>query len=603
MEGGANGASLSIGPGTSLQPIQAGSSAVTDNTTCGTVINCGTIAAASGVEAEVAGGDGVLLCGFGCVANAGLILGGSSGFSNQNAQQGGTGVDLSGVGIVSNTGTIVGGGGGGSTNRAANGGFALRLQNGGCVTNIGEIIGGNAGVDAISGGEGGVGLMLGGKSVVTNIGVIQAGAGADITGLGESTGSGPAVQFEATGILINSGTIGQQDISSIGVVASGEIEIDNSGDIFGLSIQDGGTLRNSGLICGEDGCSTFQGLPNPGGAGIFVASAASISNAGTITGGNGCSGGSFGGAQGGIGLSLEGAKDYLVNSGEISGGEGSTLGNGLGGAGLSLGSYDIAVNQGSIVGGAGNCGDGIELSHGLLINSGTISGGGGASVSSCSGDGAYIDGGILIAQSGIIEGGTYGEHSSGRGFAVKFGDTAAGTLVINPDARFYGAIQASEISPDTLILAGTAPGEKSGFGEPDGINNFNAILLTNGSHWSLTGTISTPSIRFEGSSWLALTTATNECNVYFSTVGEDELVLSTPSSFDGLIDDFAMNDVIFLNGVLGKSLEFQHNDLFILGSSGETLATLAFQGNYEASDFAIKMSTTQTEITCNGSCL
>ncbi len=600
LDSGEYGGILTICSSAFVHPTAAGVSAITGLVSNETVINFGTVAAASGLSTYSPGGDGVSLYCEASVDNDGFIEGGTSGFSNQGLEQGGAGIDFHSFGNVSNAGTITGGAGGGGTNLAANGGFALDLQGGGRVVNSGSIVGGRAGIDALGGGEGGIALMLTKNAEVVNTGLIQAGAGAPITHLGERTNSGPAIQFQSTGELVNAGTIGEQTVGSVGVLSAGYIDLDNFGKIFGLEMLGGGHLTNAGTVDGEDGSTSFQGLPNPGSIAIAVKSPAKIVNVGSISGGNGYSGGSLGGATGGAGILLAGPQEFLINNGSISGGTGSGVDGGAGGIGVLLGGSDVVINQGQITGGEGANGDGVELNLGLFTNMGTISGGGGVSAASPLSAGAFVNGGILIAQAGIIEGGSYSGQAGSHGFAVDFGNTASGTLVVNPNAAFIGGIQASNVIQDTLVLSGTSNGTMNGFGEQYGVNNFSKILETNGAHWNLTGTISASSMTFEGGSWLGLTGTTSQTNVYFANAGGDQLDLNIPESFHGVLHGFNATDSIFLNGLDGQGFHFSQGKLIIFGSGGDTLTSLSFQGNYLSSDFALKNLGGQTEISWSG---
>jgi len=597
LETGAYGAALTINYGALLQPAKPGPSVVTGPGQNESIFNFGTISADSGVATSSPGGNGVSMYGEGTVDNAGLIEGGSSGLNNQSPAEGGSGVDLQSFGLVANAGTIIGGGGGGGTDIAANGGFGLYLQGGGRVVNTGSLAGGQAGTDALGGGEGGTGLMLSKSTEVMNTGLIQAGAGAPVTRVGEQTNSEPAVEFQSAGELLNAGTIGQQGIDSIGVLSVGSIALDNFGTIFGLDVLGGGTLVNAGVIFGENGLTSIQGLSSSGSVGIALNSAASLVNSGSISGGNGYSGGNFGGAAGGAGVLLGASGGYLLNKGSICGGAGSAINNGAGGAGVVLQNFNTVINQGQITGGDGAYGEGVELNLGLLINMGTISGGGSAAAPGALSAGVDVSSGILIAQAGTIEGGASNGSASSQGFAVEFGNTAPGTLVVNPNATFIGGIEASSVAQDSLILSGSSNGTLGGFGAASGINNFSKIFETAGAHWNLQGTISAASIAFEGSSWLELACVTGQSTVDFASTGSDQLDVGIPEDFKAVLNGFSISDSILLNGVIGESLLYKQNKLYIFGSNGEIEANLSIRGNYVISDFVLKTSADSTEVT------
>jgi hypothetical protein len=109
----------------------------------------GALSGASGVAGN--GGAGVELYLPSSFTNHGTIIGGTGGYSGQNADYygyggvGGAGVFVYAGGHVTNTGTIIGGTGGANVGTGTIGGAGVYLKNGGVFTNSGKVIGGTGG--------------------------------------------------------------------------------------------------------------------------------------------------------------------------------------------------------------------------------------------------------------------------------------------------------------------------------------------------------------------------------------------------------------------------------------------------------------------------
>ncbi|WP_283815044.1 MULTISPECIES: autotransporter domain-containing protein [unclassified Bradyrhizobium] len=246
--------------------------------------------------------------------------------------------------------------------------------------------GGAGGIPGVSGGVGGDGGAPNRPCQCTGGG---GGGGAE----GAAGGAGGPGGNNASPDGGAGGAAGQDGVAgTIGpVTASG-----GGGGGGGLSGTSGATLNNNGILTGGNGGKGGDGgvnASNPsaqiagggggGGAGgsAFTITGAGIhSNSGSITGGNGGAGGAGdvggGGGDGGTGIVVSAPGATIRNSGSISGGAGAG-----GGAQVS----DIDANQGEPStggtrgkpGAAGTGGSGIVGSGLTIINSGTITGGGG----------------------------------------------------------------------------------------------------------------------------------------------------------------------------------------------------------------------------------
>ncbi|MGY3446959.1 autotransporter domain-containing protein [Bradyrhizobium sp. USDA 4473] len=246
--------------------------------------------------------------------------------------------------------------------------------------------GGAGGIPGVSGGVGGDGGAPNRSCQCTGGG---GGGGAE----GAAGGAGGPGGNNASPAGGAGGAAGQDGVAgTIGAVtASG-----GGGGGGGLSGMSGATLNNNGILTGGNGGKGGDGgvnASNPsaqiagggggGGAGgsAFTITGAGIhSNSGSIKGGNGGAGGAGdvggGGGDGGTGIVVSAPGATIRNSGSISGGAG-----GGGGAQVS----DVDANQGEPStggtrgkpGAAGTGGSGIVGGGLTIINSGTITGGGG----------------------------------------------------------------------------------------------------------------------------------------------------------------------------------------------------------------------------------
>ena len=199
IEGGGN---LRTSPDTF--PFGDGANGV--DITAGKIVNAGLILGGSGGYSYVygpgAGGNGVSLDAS-SLSNSGTIVGGDPGGGFVYV---GSGVDLtSSTSSLHNTGMIKGGGGGGNfeSGYGYTGGIGVNMALGGTLLNAGTILGGPGGNgygDGAESGYGGTGLALGAGSAV-NHGDIVGGKGGRYGG-----GGGAGVVLDG-GTLTNFGTI------------------------------------------------------------------------------------------------------------------------------------------------------------------------------------------------------------------------------------------------------------------------------------------------------------------------------------------------------------------------------------------------------------
>ena len=203
-----------------------------------------------------------------------------------------------------------------------------------------------------------------------------------------------------------------------------------------------------------------------------------VLNQGTITAAMGSTGASgtppFGtagiGGRGGIGVDL--VAGSLTNDGTITGGVGGTGGTGpLGG-----------------VGGAG--GSGVYVVSGSLTNRGTITGGtggaGGADLtfpalhglSGLDGSGVVFRSGGTLIDAGVIGGGAGGAD------AVNFGPGAS-RLILDPGARFSGAVVANTLFANVLELASGASGGALIGAIGTEYQGFGGVIVDAGATWTM----------------------------------------------------------------------------------------------------------------------
>ena len=455
-------------------------------------------------------GDGVFMAAGASLVLAGVVIGGVAEVNS------GAGVYLSDGGSLDNTGTVIGG---------ANGGTGIDLAHGGTLTNAGTIIGGSSATSPGVGFGFGVVLSAGGLLINTAFitggqGLVASGAGLDMANGGTATNSAGATITGGAG-------------SSIGGSSGAGADVD------------GGTLTNAGTVLGGIDSSGGAGYD---GIGVSLTDAAVVTNTGSIGGGSG--GYNYGGGRGGVGASIGGSTlaSTLVNSGIITGGNGSDGAPGAtaelgsfalaGGAGVYIGSHttikhngtvvpwatDTLINNGTIVGGVGVS----VAAGGAFISNGTIFGGDGVTLASSGtvlgtgtiigGVGAYVAAGGTFTNGGTVVGGMYGGVTAD---AVMF--AAGGTLVIEPSAAFVGQVVGSASATDVMYLGFTSrAGTLGGIGTQ--IVNFSQITVAADASWTLTGTNTIAS----GGTLTELSGATLNAT---GTLVNDGAIVLDPSSF------------------------------------------------------------------------
>lgn len=478
------------------------------------VINHGVIQAGQGANGG-GGGDGILIAAAGArVSNFGAIYA-----DNSAAGTGSDGIDITGANdTITNSQDIFGGYHHGSGIRIT--GADATIVNEGYVSgaisynDAGIYIGGAGATITNEGRIYGSGYTAYGAiditaadARITNTGLILAfygnaisvqGNGANISNSGEIKGGERGV-----GILINSDSAVIENTGTIagysgGDQASGHIALEatqagvtitNQGDILGgagpgtdnkigygggaaIYFKSADILTNSGTIVGgAGGFSNPPGVGGSGGVAVMLAAGGTVTNGGTITGGYG---GDFGGS-GGNGIAMV-SGDVLTNNGIIYGGAGGegyfhSTGPGHGGNGVWVAAGGMVTNSGTIAGGY-HGGTGVYVGSSTLINSGTISGGTSQSFQYY-GVGVVLNGGTLI-NDGTIAGGNVDST------AVTLG-AQAGTVIVDPGAKFNGDVEANANVADVLEFAGSTTGTASYLGTD--FSNFATIEITQGSSW------------------------------------------------------------------------------------------------------------------------
>jgi hypothetical protein len=465
--GGATGVDLQSGKINNAGGISGGYGALGGYSGDGAVIGGGTLVNSGAVKGgsysfaagSGAGGNGVDLAG-GVLTNSGLILGGATGSFYGTYGPGGAGVLLSGPGVATNTGTITGGAGayqggkgaivaaGALTNsRQITGGYgrtdggAGAYVNGGTLMNAGTLTGGGASVSA------GFGAVVVAGTLV-NSGVILPG----------KAGSGAGIGAELMGgTLINAGTIsgtnGGAAVQFGTAVAS--LQLDPGAVFVGNVIAN--SLAGDALDLAGSGHGTLAGL-----GGQFTGFAALEETAGatwTIAGKN-----SFAGPVTASGLLTIGGTLNATGSWTVAGtvdvtGSLSTAGviagaSGLAALGLQSG---VLVNSGTLAGGGGhydfstdtgeNGGAGLAQTGGSGVNTGLIAGGNG--VVSSGGLPGYV-GGVGVS----LSAGTLTNAGRIQGGAGDYSDNGGGS----------GGAGVSLLS-GTLVNTGTIQGGAGGYGD------------------------------------------------------------------------------------------------------------------------------------------
>ncbi len=284
---------------------------------------------------------------------------------------------------------------------------------------------------------------------VTNHGSIVAAIGA----VGGNGGVG--IDLTAGGSIINRGSIygGMPSYSSQGPVNGGN----------GVDIR-GGTIINSGKI---DGGSLYRGSNSNGHGGIGVdalSGGVTIMNSGTITGGDGTRFDPYGGSDtsGGVGVDLA-AAGTLTSSGTI---EGGYAGYGRGVA-VELAQHSTFVNHGMIFGGNEESGGAVSAVNSNITNYGTIQGFNGYYYSRGGAVGVEITGGSL-ANDALIVGGNGNAADHDTYFPAAAGVDATDAAISNAGtimggSGLYGATGVSLADHASLNNTGMLLGGNGGY--------------------------------------------------------------------------------------------------------------------------------------------
>ena len=425
----------------------------------GTLVNAGIIATA-GYSGFVFGLGGTITNSAG-----GSISGGTNGVygkyraavsitnsgSINGAGPSGAGIDFAGGGSVANNagGSITGGGFGvfitgasgtvtNNSNISGTSQSGVDLGAGGSVT--------NAASATISGKVSGV-FSSGNRATVANSGSINATGGAGVYGAGTDLEAGGTVT-NTSGASISGNKFGV-------FVTGGTGSVTNTGAItgpYGIALEAGGSVVNNsgGSISGSTSAVFFSG-----GAGT-------ITNAGVISAA----------ASGGTGADIEGGGSVINNSG-------GTLSGANFGVFVSGGTGTVA-NSGSI---AGTNNIGIDLANG-----GSVTNAAGGVVSSAGFAVAIYGSSGTVTNAGTITGGIN---------SVRFGNSGANRLIVNPGAVFNGAAVGGSGS-NTLELAGSSAGSIGGV-NTGAFTNFGSLVVDSGAIWTLTGTDTAPTVLNNGS--------------------------------------------------------------------------------------------------------
>jgi hypothetical protein len=376
------------------------------------------------------------------------------------------------------------------------------------------------------------------KLTITATGSVYPGDGgaAAITGLAGVAGV----------VIQNAGSIAGGNANNSATHAGGA----------GILLNNGGTIRNSGIIDGGTGIvHAYNGYA--GGNGIDTTSG-TIRNSGTISGGSGGTGygQSSTGGTGGIGVDLSGS-GMIVNRGEILGGNGGTSegtqGVGPdGGAGIYIASGSVLNRAGATISGGragagfrlnGEPGVGIIAANATAItNAGTITGGA-AGYGSSSGFGINFLAAGTLSNSGVIRGTGYGSDGViGGSITLKNSGTISST-----EFGCYGLKLAEGSVVNTGIILG-------GYGE-----NSAGIFLGAGTLDAKAGLIG---VRGFGDA------------VLFGDNGPGTLVISPSAQFEGnIVGNAAAADVLDL--ARGQTAGI----LSGLGSSVSGFSTIAVDNN------------------------
>jgi hypothetical protein len=241
-----------------------------------------------------------------------------------------------------------------------------------------------------------------------------------------------------------------------------------SGSQLGIFVTgSSGSVTNTGIISGPYGVALEAGgsvANNSGGSisgsttGVFFSGGAgTLTNAGIISAAT----------SGGTGADIEGGGNVTNNSGGSL--SGATFGI------FVTGGTGTVANSGSI---AGTNNIGIDLTNG-----GSVTNAAGGGISSAGFAVAIYGSPGTVTNAGTISGGVN---------SVRFGNSGANRLVVDPGAVFQGAAVGGSGS-NTLELAGGGTGSIGGVGTGSFVN-FGTVVVDAGANWTLTGADVAPTV-------------------------------------------------------------------------------------------------------------
>ena len=470
----------------------------------------------------------------------------------------------------------------------------------------------NAGV--IGAGASGAGISSSVATYLYNIGTIDNGiqfASGTIMDFGviNGRGGGNAITFGAAAstLIVNPGAYFNGNV--VGNAADTLELAGYDGSLAGLGSQIAGfgkTVVDAGSAWTLSGQNSLAGKWTIAGI-VAEDSSSSLTVVGSVAVTGVVRGAAANSPTDGVSVASSGT---LNNSGVIRGGRGIS-GSGADGVDVSGG---VVVNSGSIIGGSDVApnsygGFGVYLGGGVLTNSGQITGGASPTAAYLPPGGVFVGSGTLI-NSGTISGAS-GAH------AVDFLDNT-GKLVLRPGAAFNGLVVGSG---GVLDLSGGANGVLTGLGSE--FTGFGQVTEDAGSSWTLTGanTVANaitlisgatltvagslqksgggPAVYLDGGVLVNATTLASSIVQFASVPGT--IGITPTASFSGVVAAPAgAGDTLLLEGAGGalSGLGTQYTNFGTLGvASGATwtmAATTAFSGGLAVSGFFGLTGGTQT---------
>lgn len=360
-------------------------------------------------------------------------------------------------------------------------------------------------------------------------GTLTGTIGAEIN-LGTASSYGDPLTIAGT-VDVTSGIAAINTSAPWTLANEGEI---SSASGYGIKLNDGGAIGNSGLI------------DAPLQDGIFASTGTiAITNSGTVEGGN-------------LGILLVNAQDTLDNTGLISGGTVGVRFTGYGpdtsilinsGTIEGLGSLGIALSEATAYNGPAGLveSNAAAVYLGILsdfTNYGTVSG----------------QTGILVGSSGgtIVDAGTIEGNGAA---AISFASGAPGLLELLPGAALEGNVLGSN-GAALMFGNGGTEGHMAGLG--GSIANFGTIEIASGAAWEFSGT----------SSLAATATLVNSGTIIDGAA--DSLDINSPITGTGVIDVNSSALVIGNSVVSGQTIALNGaNSSLILARPGLFSGTVA----------------------------